>query len=165
MKELTTVQPAAFSSQVAGSVVVTSCVPPGTSATPRPLRAVAQRPRRGSAGVTFPVLSDIQGSIPLLVISDRVVREFRLRPDDLQSRTRDQRITFARQLARFLCRRITDPPFETIGEHFKRDHSTVIHAVNLIERRMVRDTAFRPFIEKLEGQITGTIPATTAAAA
>src|SRR5438105_576385 len=104
MKELTTVQLAAFSPQVAGSVVVTSCIPPRTSATSRSLRAVAQRPLRGFAGVTFPVLSDIEGSIPLSVIGDRVVRDFRLRPDDLQSRTRAQRISLARQLAMFLCR-------------------------------------------------------------
>jgi hypothetical protein len=76
----------------------------------------------------------------LASISDQVAREFRLCPDDLQSRTRDQR------------------------EHFNRDHSTVIHAYQLIERRM-RDAAFRLFIEKLEAQITGTVPTTRAAAA
>jgi chromosomal replication initiator protein len=111
------------------------------------------------------VASDLQGSTPLAVISDRVVRDFRLRSDDLQSRTREQRISFARQLAMFLCRKMTGAPFESIGEHFNRGHSTVIHAVNLIERRIRREAAFRLFIEKLEGQITGTIPPITAAAA
>ena len=55
----------------------------------------------------------------------------------------------------FLCRKITGAPFELIGAHFNRDHSTVTHAYQLIERRMLRDAAFRLFIEKLEGQITG----------
>jgi hypothetical protein len=96
----------------------------------------------------------------LRFISDQVARNFRLRPDDLQSRTREQPITFARQLAMFLCRKMTGAPFETIGEHFNRDHSTVIQAYQLIERLMVRDAAFRLFIEKLGGQITGTCPLT-----
>jgi len=37
------------------------------------------------------------------------------------------------------------------------------HAVNLIQQRMVRDTAFRQFIAKLEGQITSTAAGTLAA--
>ncbi len=63
-----------------------------------------------------------------------------------------------------LCRRITGKRFVIIGTHFDRDHSTVIHARNLIERRLVRDAAFRLFIERLEGQITGAATNTAAAA-
>jgi chromosomal replication initiator protein len=110
-------------------------------------------------------LARIRGAGRLASISDHIARDFRLRPDDLQSRSREQRIAFARQLAMFFCRKITGAPFEFIGGHFNRDHSTVIHAYQLIERRMVRDAAFGLFIEKLESQITGTLPATTAAAA
>ena|GEM_PF-2710425 len=98
-------------------------------------------------------------------ISDNVAGEFRLRPDDLLSRSREQRIAFVRQLAMYLCRKITVASFECIGEHFNRDPSTVIHAYELIERRIRGETAFRLFIEKLEGRVTGTVPATTAAAA
>jgi chromosomal replication initiation ATPase DnaA len=98
-------------------------------------------------------------------VSDKVAREFRLRSGDLQSKSREQRIAFARQLAMYLCRKITGAPFENIGEDFNRDHSTVIHAYQLIERRMARDAAFRLFIMKLEGRIGGTVLTTSAAAA
>ena len=50
----------------------------------------------------------------------------------------------------YLCRKITSNSFPSIGEHFGRDHSTVIHAVNLIERRVNNDAAFRLLIEKIE---------------
>jgi chromosomal replication initiation ATPase DnaA len=43
----------------------------------------------------------------LALISDQICRDFRLGPDKLRSKSREQRITFARQLAIFLCRRIT----------------------------------------------------------
>lgn len=129
------------------------------------LPADASPPLVDLARRALAALARVRSAGRLASISDHVAREFRLRPDDLQSRTREQRITFARQLAMFLCRKITGAPFESIGEHFKRDHSTVIHAYQLIERRIRRDAAFRLFIEKLEGQITGTVPATTAAAA
>src|ERR1017187_7509298 len=40
-----------------------------------------------------------------------------------------------------------------IGEHFGRDHSTVIHAHNLIQRRVTSDSAFCISIEKIEREL------------
>ena len=39
------------------------------------------------------------------------------------------------------------------GEAFGRDHSTVIHAFNLIQRRVTNDSAFRFSIEKIEREL------------
>jgi chromosomal replication initiation ATPase DnaA len=93
----------------------------------------------------------------LATISEHIARDFRLGSDKLQSKSREQRIAFARQLAMFLCRKITGAPFESIGTHFCRDHCTVIHAYRVIEQRTRRDAAFRQFVEKLEGRITESI--------
>jgi chromosomal replication initiator protein len=53
----------------------------------------------------------------------------------------------------YLCRKMTDSSFPTIGDHFGRDHSTVIHAYNLILRRISNDSAFRFSIEKIEREL------------
>jgi chromosomal replication initiator protein len=55
----------------------------------------------------------------------------------------------------YLCRKMTDNSFPTIGEQFGRDHSTVIHAYNLIQRRITNDSAFRFSIEKIERELKG----------
>ena len=68
---------------------------------------------------------------------------FHIRLADLKSKKRTQHIAFCRQVAMYLCRKLTDSSFPTIGEHFGRDHSTVIHAYNLIMRRVSNDSAFR----------------------
>jgi chromosomal replication initiation ATPase DnaA len=65
----------------------------------------------------------------------------------------------------YLARRLSAASFPTIAAAFNRDHSTCIWAFQVIERRMTRDAAFRLFVEKLEGQITGTVATTPAAAA
>jgi chromosomal replication initiator protein len=80
------------------------------------------------------------------VVSDT----FHIRLADLKSKRRTQRIAFCRQVAMYLCRKITGNSFPSIGEHFGRDHSTVIHAFNLIEQRVNNDSAFRFSIEKIE---------------
>jgi chromosomal replication initiator protein len=92
-----------------------------------------------------------------VIISGLIAADFRLPVGELRSRNRSQRIAFVRHLTMFLCRKITGAPFKLIGAHFYRDHSTVIHAYRLIERRIQRDTAFRLFIKQLEARIIAVV--------
>jgi chromosomal replication initiator protein len=78
---------------------------------------------------------------------------FHIRLADLKSKKRTQHIAFCRQVAMYLSRKLTDASFPTIGDHFGRDHSTVIHAYNLILRRVSSDSAFRLSIEKIEREL------------
>jgi chromosomal replication initiator protein len=78
---------------------------------------------------------------------------FHIRLADLKSKKRTQHIAFCRQVAMYLCRKLTDNSFPVIGEHFGRDHSTVIHAYNLIARRVGNDSAFRMSIDKIEREL------------
>src|SRR5579872_5542545 len=87
------------------------------------------------------------------VIQHTVAEFFHIRLADLKSKKRTQHIAFCRQVAMYLCRKITESSFPTIGEHFGRDHSTVIHAFNLIQRRVTNDSAFRFSIEKIEREL------------
>jgi chromosomal replication initiator protein len=54
----------------------------------------------------------------------------------------------------YLCRRYTEASFPVIGDRFGgRDHSTVIHAAQVIERRLHQDATFRATVERLEKMI------------
>jgi len=81
---------------------------------------------------------------------------FHIRLTELKSKKRTQHIAFCRQVAMYLCRKLTDSSFPAIGEAFGRDHSTVIHAYNLIARRISNDSAFRFSIEKVERELKAT---------
>jgi chromosomal replication initiation ATPase DnaA len=135
------------------------------------LREVAALPAEAAPAIVslaqrwLAALERIRAAGSLAHISQHVAREFRLYPDDLQGRSRAQRIAFARQVAIYICRKITAKSFPVIGEYFNRDHSTAVYAFHMIERRVHGDAAFRLFVEKLELQITGTAAAGTAAAA
>jgi chromosomal replication initiator protein len=100
-------------------------------------------------------------SKPDIEAIQRIVAEFfHIHLADLKSKKRTQHIAFCRQVAMYLCRKITESSFPTIGEHFGRDHSTVIHAFNLIQRRVTNDSAFRFSIEKIERELKNA-PAST----
>src|SRR5713101_69579 len=81
---------------------------------------------------------------------------FHIRLTELKSKKRTQHIAFCRQVAMYLCRKLTESSFPAIGEAFGRDHSTVIHAYNLIARRISNDSAFRSSIEKVERELKAT---------
>lgn len=62
---------------------------------------------------------------------------------DLCSARRERRLARTRQLAMWLCRRLTPHSLPAIGREFgDRDHSTVMHALAVIDRLMAEDMDF-----------------------
>ncbi len=88
-------------------------------------------------------------------IQEAVGSYFHIGRVELISKSRTRHISNPRQIAMFLCRRHTDASFPVIGARFGgRDHSTVIHATKVIERRLKHDPTLRETIDKLEAQLT-----------
>jgi chromosomal replication initiator protein len=84
-------------------------------------------------------------------IQKAVCEFFSIRPNDLRSKKRTRTVALPRQVAMYLCRRHTNASFPVIGDRFGgRDHSTVIHAAQVIERRVREDPTFRATLERLE---------------
>ena len=89
------------------------------------------------------------GEIGLDAIQKAVAVHFHVKLLDLMSKRRTQHLALCRQVAMYLCRELTDSSFPVIGESFGRDHSTVIHAHNLIAQRVSDDSPFRDVLERL----------------
>jgi chromosomal replication initiator protein len=101
------------------------------------------------------LIRDQEVKLDIEAIQKTVSDFFHIRLVDLKSKKRTQHIAYCRQVAMYLCRKMTDNSFPAIGERFGRDHSTVIHAYNLIARRVSNDSAFRHSIEKIERLLKG----------
>jgi chromosomal replication initiator protein len=68
----------------------------------------------------------------------------------IRDKTRKQEVVLARQISMYLAKRLTDSSLKNIGLHFGgRDHSTVIHAIQTVEREMNRDQEYRERVERL----------------
>jgi chromosomal replication initiator protein len=133
--------------------------------TARELDMLAER-TRGRAGltrrrITVDLAAEILEStrrsaeVSFDSISRAVCERFAIRPSELRSRRRTQQVAVPRQLAMYLCRRLTPASYPRIGELFGRDHSTVIHATEATERRRKTDAAFHAAVEDLERRIRG----------
>ena len=85
----------------------------------------------------------------------RVVAEyFQISVEDLKSKKRNSNISFPRQIAMYLCRKHTDESFPKIGIEFGgKDHSTVMHSCEKIEREISVNKDLANTIKKLEQEI------------
>jgi chromosomal replication initiator protein len=109
-------------------------------------------------------VEDIVKSILISDIQDSVARAFHLSRAELLSPSRRQRVTYARHIAMYLSRELAGyrpqvtsdaaslsrtVSFPRIGIAFARNHSSVIHAYNSIERRRHFDVKFARMLDSL----------------
>jgi chromosomal replication initiator protein len=69
-------------------------------------------------------------------ILEETAAYFGLGPGDLVSKSRSRPLTTARHVAMYLLRELTGLSLIKIGEHFERDHTTVLHGIKKIEGLM-----------------------------
>lgn len=87
-------------------------------------------------------------------IIDVVTRHFGVRLTDLQSKKRTQSITMPRQICMYLARNLTRHSLEEIGGHLGgRDHTTVMHACEKIEKLCSNDEKTKIMLDELSSRI------------
>ncbi|MFL0250097.1 chromosomal replication initiator protein DnaA [Clostridium neuense] len=83
-------------------------------------------------------------------IQDVVASYFNIKIDDFKSARRTRNITYPRQIAMYLCRKLTDMSLPKIGEEFGgRDHTTVIHAYEKISAGLKEDEELKYTIKEI----------------
>lgn len=101
------------------------------------------------------VLKDILDQKKKIVINSTriksiVSKNYNVSVDDLESKKRPKDIAYARQVAMYLCREMTDLSLPKIGADFGgRDHTTVIHAVDKIAGEIKKDSEVKNTINEL----------------
>jgi chromosomal replication initiator protein len=89
-------------------------------------------------------------------IIGEVCRHYHVSPTELASARRTARVAVPRQVAMYLCRQHTDAPLQAIGAELGgRDHSTVVHALGAVERRLAGDEDLRSALASLEARLAG----------
>jgi len=88
-------------------------------------------------------------------IQKGVANFYKISFEDMKSKKRTPNLAIPRQVAMYLCRKLTDESFERIGIEFSgKNHATVIHACNKIEREMKINKDLSDAINNIEKQLT-----------
>jgi chromosomal replication initiator protein len=100
------------------------------------------------------ILSDRQKMITIDSIQKAVAANFNISVSDLKSAKRLKIYSIPRQISMYLCRAMTKCSYPEIGEKFGgKDHSTVIHAVRQVEKKLSEDRDLNNLVETLKNQL------------
>ena len=92
-------------------------------------------------------------AINVNTIKKIVAKHFKISTDDFESKRKTQSIAWPRQIAMYLCTELTDMSLPEIGREFKRDHSTVVHARDLVKEKVSFDPFFASLITQMITEI------------
>ncbi len=82
-----------------------------------------------------------------------VGKHFKIDMDDFTSKRKTQSVAWPRQIAMFLSTELTNMSLPEIGREFNRDHSTVVHARDLIKEKIKADPFFSAEINQIISDI------------
>ena len=89
--------------------------------------------------------------LSLDLIQETISKYFNITVEELKGVKRSNDVTFPRQIAMYLCRNVAQLPLTKIGEGFgKRDHTTVIHACNKIEKEVQNNVSTKRIVESVK---------------
>ncbi len=88
-----------------------------------------------------------QRAVPSEILK-AVASHYGLRVSDMKAKSNAKPVAFPRQVAMYLCRKLTELSYPEIGRLFNdKHHSTVMHSVEKIERMIEDDADFRRVVD------------------
>ncbi len=97
---------------------------------------------------------EMETKISVSDIMNKVVEKFNVSVEDIKSKSRHSRFIKPRFIAMYLARKLTNLTTTDIGKEFgDRDHSTVLNAMNNIEKMMEEEEDMKEFIEDMIHEI------------
>jgi chromosomal replication initiator protein len=95
-----------------------------------------------------------EANISIDSITKIVCEEFKVEENKVREKNRKKEVVLARQIAMYLSKKLTKSSLKTIGLHFGgRDHSTVIHAYNNIEKLTSEDISLNELVAGLRNKL------------
>ncbi len=97
-----------------------------------------------------------QHPVTVEAVQAEVARQFGLHVNDLRGNRRTQEVAYARQIAMYLARDLTESSLPQIGARFGgRHHTTVIYAIAKIERQLKdgHDPQLQDLVELIEARL------------
>ena len=94
-----------------------------------------------------------EAPVSVNVIKKIVGKHYNIRMEDFNAKRKTQSIAWPRQIAMFLTTELTDLSLPEIGREFNRDHSTVVHARDLVKEKIDTDPFFAAEINQILADI------------
>ena len=101
------------------------------------------------------ILVEKNKEVTVETIQKLVANHFHIKTSEIKSSKRLKNLVLPRQISMYISRKLTSSSFPEIGSKFGgKDHSTIIHAIKKIEKKMEEDIQLKATIEKLINNLT-----------
>ena len=98
----------------------------------------------------------VAGTLSIDRIQNLTSRALEVEPESLSSSRRSRQVVYARQVAMYLCRELTEHSLPAIARRFGgRDHTTVLHAHRKVQRQLLTDQSTRQLVDGLLRDLKG----------
>ncbi|MEO0292975.1 MAG: chromosomal replication initiator protein DnaA [candidate division WOR-3 bacterium] len=95
--------------------------------------------------------------VTLEKIISSVAEFYNIDIEELKGNKRSKNVAFARQIAIYLSRNLTNLSLKEIGDNFgKRDHSTILHSINKIDYLIKKDNKIKDNISTIKNKLMET---------
>jgi chromosomal replication initiator protein len=102
------------------------------------------------------IVTSEERAVNIDTIQDIVADYFELTVADLKSKSRKKEFVYPRQVAMYFAKELTPLALKSIGYHFGgRDHSTVIHAIQIVNDLMKEDDSVKDTIQRIRSNFGG----------
>ena len=106
--------------------------------------------KTAQAAISDIINNDQPAPMTIEKIIEEVARTFGTTADDIRSSKRSSNISNARQIAIYIVREITQLPYDSIGKEFGgRDHSTVVYAMQQIDKKIQKDPKMKATVNDI----------------
>ncbi len=100
------------------------------------------------------LVHDIDSDVSIDFIQKCIAEYFNVTVEELKDKTRKKEIVTARHIAMYFAKEYTSLALKTIGYHFgKRDHTTVLHALEAVNDLMETDKKYLNAIKEIQKRL------------
>jgi chromosomal replication initiator protein len=94
-----------------------------------------------------------KGQASIDFIQQLIAEHYRINIEDLISSKRTANLAEARQIAMYISREALGATYQSIGHAFNKDHSTIIHACDKIEKMMKDDFGVKSIVDNIMNKL------------
>jgi len=100
-------------------------------------------------------LRENRANLTLDIITQNVAKDLNIKPSEIRSKGRSKNLVYARRIAIYLCRELTQNTMPQLAQYFgMKDHTAISHTLKKINELIENDEDFKVKIEELTNKIT-----------
>ena len=100
-------------------------------------------------------LQEKRSNLTLDVITQSVAKDLNIKPSEIKSKGRSKNLVYARRIAIYLCRELTQNTMPQLAQYFgMKDHTAISHTIKKINELIQNDEDFKTKIDELTNKIT-----------